>query len=688
MFRICFAFALITCAAALRADGPADNNPDTVRRLPKLGIEVPAEKRAELEAELKALRAEIDRALNFARTARNGAYLASLLPDVEIYYKAVHDALKYQEFFAANELGVATELLKEGRQRAMELAEGKPSWPTQRGLVVKGYVSRIDGSVQPYGLVIPDSWTTAGPHKYRLDFWFHGRGETMSELSFIQGRRKSIGQFAPPDTIVLHPYGRWNNANKFAGETDGFEALDNVQKHYRIDEDRISVRGFSMGGAAAWHFAVHHADRWFAANPGAGFSETPDFLDKFQKETLNPTWWEKKLWHLYDCTDYAANLYNLPTVAYSGEKDNQKQAADIMAAALAKEGMTLTHIIGANEGHKYTKEAAAEVERRVNSLASKGRNLLAFRPQMVTYTLKYNRMNWITIDEMEHHWERARVTTNWAGSEDDGTMEHLELKVENVTALTIDVPAGDWPLYRLSNKVLLSINKHEIKGLTIGTDHSFRASVYKDGTTWKLGPRPSEEGVTRKRHNLQGPVDDAFMDSFIFVRPTGKARHELVEKWTHSEMDRAIEHWRRHFRGEARVKDDTAITDADIAGANLVLWGDPASNAILKRIEAKLPIRWPGDEGAKIDLGEPKFSVENHALILIAPNPLNTNRYVVLNSGFTFRDYAHLNNARQVPMLPDWAVVDLRTPPGYVWPGKVVNAGFFDEKWRLQVLKK
>ena len=42
-------------------------------------------------------------------------------------------------------------------------------------------------------------------------------------------------------------------------------------------------------------------------------------------------------------------------------------------------------------------------------------------------------------------------------------------------------------------------------------------------------------------------------------------------------MDRAIEHWRRHFRGDARVKDDTAITEDDIKSANLILWGDPST---------------------------------------------------------------------------------------------------------------
>jgi len=74
--------------------------------------------------------------------------------------------------------------------------------------------------------------------------------------------------------------------------------------------------------------------------------------------------------------------------------------------------------------------------------------------------------------------------------------------------------------------------------------------------------------------------------------------------------------------------------------------------------------------------------------VLIYPNPLNPKRYVVINSGFTFREYDYLNNARQVPKLPDYAVVDIDTPPSSRRPGKIVTAGFFDEHWDLAAEKK
>ena len=64
-------------------------------------------------------------------------------------------------------------------------------------------------------------------------------------------------------------------------------------------------------------------------------------------------------------------------------------------------------------------------------------------------------------------------------------------------------------------------------------------------------------------------------------------------------------------------------------------------------------------------------------------NPLNADKYIVLNSGFTFREYDYLNNARQVPKLPDYAVIDLNIPVSSRLPGGIATAGFFGERWEL-----
>ena len=677
-----FAAGLAVCllvTISTRADGPADNKAEVVRRVPPEGVQISDAARAELQTGADALGKELD-SLRAALKAKPALF--DLLPDAQIYHKAVDWALRHDEFYSTNEVAVARDLLKRGGERAQALREGKAPWLTQTGLVVRAYQSKIDGSIQPYGLVVPPNFVPGGA-PMRLDFWAHGRGEKLSELSFVDGRHKSPGQFTPAGALVLHLYGRYCNANKLAGEVDLFEALAHAKKYYPVDERRLVVRGFSMGGAACWQFAAHDPGVWAAAAPGAGFSETQDFLKVFQKEVIQPTWFERKLWHLYDCTDYAANFFNLPTVAYSGEADSQKQAADIMAKAIAAEGMQLTHLIGPDKtGHSYHKDSLVEINRRVDAIVALGKHPVPEHVRFTTWTLRYNNSHWVTVDGMEQHWERARVDADI-----DDENDSIKVTTKNVSALTLAMPSGGYP-FQVNRKAKVILDGTKFDAPLAETDRSWKVSFWKEGKRWNMTLPPQVGAIVavkadvgpRKIHGLQGPIDDAFLDSFLMVRPTGTPLNERVGKWATNEMAHAIEHWRRQFRGDARVKDDSAITDADLAAHNLVLWGDPASNKLLARILDRLPVRW---DAQTVRLGTQTFPASEHAPVLVYPNPLNPKKYVVLNSGFTFREYDYLNNARQVPKLPDFAVIDLKVAPGARFPGGIATAGFFGERWEV-----
>ncbi len=655
---------VVVLGACLRvlADGPADNIPEKVRPVPPPGISVPEADRAALLAGLAQLEAAIQPLRSDPKAAPN-------LPDVQIYHNAVRYALQYGEFFNPNELNRARTLLTTGMERAAALARGEAPWLSRSGPTALGYQSRVDGSIQPYGLYIPASYSSTGQGRFRLDTWFHGRGENLSEVNFIAGVQASGGQFVRPDAFVLQPYGRYCCANKLAGETDLLEALDDAKRRFRIDPDRIVMRGFSMGGAACWQVAAHYASDWAAAAPGAGFSETPDFLKVFQRETLKPTWYEQKLWMLYDCPNYSANFYNLPTVAYSGEIDNQKQAADVMEKALASEGISLVHIIGPKTGHSYHPQSIPLINERIDSIASLGRKRVPRRVRLATPTLKYNRQAWVTVDRLGAHWEPATVDAEIAD------LRTIQVKTRNVTALTLAMPSGHCPL-EADREITVQIDGQRLKGEQVLSDRSWVTHLRRSGDLWTKVADTLEPGL-RKVHDLQGPIDDAFTESFMIVRPTGTPLHPGLAKWVDGELAHAITEWRRQFRGEPRIKNDTDIGDADIAAHNLALWGDPGSNRILARIADQLPIKWTA---AGVEVGGKKYPAD-HAPVLIFPNPLNPRHYVVLNSGFTYREYDYLNNARQVPKLPDWAIVDTTSPPNSRYPGKIADAGFFGERW-------
>ncbi|MCC6883660.1 MAG: hypothetical protein IT576_16000, partial [Verrucomicrobiales bacterium] len=158
--------------------------------------------------------------------------------------------------------------------------------------------------------------------------------------------------------------------------------------------------------------------------------------------------------------------------------------------------------------------------------------------------------------------------------------------------------------------------------------------------------------------------------------------NKLVSDWIGGEVDHFRARWKALMRGRFREKESRAVGSPDIENQNLILWGDPSSNEVLRDLLPRLPVKivWTEKE---LTIGGKTYDATTHVPALILPNPLSQERYVVINSGLTFREAHDKTNSQQNPKLPDWAVLDLTQPPDATSPGKVVAAGFFDEQWRF-----
>src|SRR5690606_39603725 len=132
--------------------------------------------------------------------------------------------------------------------------------------------------------------------------------------------------------IQIDVFGRTNNAYRWSGETDVFEALNAVRRLFRIDDRRIVLRGFSMGGAGAWHLGLHYPSEWCSVGPGAGFVDFYDYQKV--KEKLPP--FQDKTLRIYDAIDYVQNAFNVPICTYGGEQDAQLVASTKMVEAAEK----------------------------------------------------------------------------------------------------------------------------------------------------------------------------------------------------------------------------------------------------------------------------------------------------------------------------------------------------------------
>jgi predicted esterase len=661
------ALALFVGPAILAADSPV-----IPRVLPPEGIEISKEDQEKLETRIEKIRE-----LTLARE-KQGKFTLTVGQDadIEIFLLAVEYALEFREFYDPKDVSKATALLDEAEKRVKEVGKEKSPWIDDKtGLIVAGYQPELapDETPQPYGLVIPKGHDFEKPCP--LYVWLHGRGDKQTNLHFIYERMRSAGQIAPPGAIVLHPFGRQCVGFKFAGETDITEAIMDVQDRFNIDPQRVVLIGFSMGGAGAWHYGAHYAADFCAVSPGAGFAETAKYR-QLKPEEFPPTY-EQKLWGLYDVPCYTRNLFNLPTIAYSGENDKQIQAARIMEEAFQAEGQKLEHLIGPGAKHEYEPKTLAKLLARLDGIAKKGHPETPPEVHLQTRTLAYPFMHWVNAERLTEHWLDSRIDAKIVAP------NKIVMSTKNIEALSV------FPYEKMAGvEITIDGDKVSIKApLQLNKDEPAAAYLHRVGGHWtemtKLSTALYKDGY------VHGPIDDAFTGNgkVIVVIPTGKSKHEKVADWVANESDHQIVRWRALMRGELTVKTDKEVLEElaqakeDEPSDNYLLWGDVDSNLLLAKWKKDLPVEWKEKTWS---LGGKSYDTATTVPVLIYPSPIDSTKYVVLNSGLTFREGHDSTNSNQTPKLPDWAALDITVPADANSAGKVLDAGFFDEEWKVK----
>lgn len=601
--------------------------------------------------------------------------------DAQIFVKGVIWALDFGPIDDAK----ARELVQKGIHRARErtelLAAGQQPWTAKRGMTIRGFISDIDGSVQPYGLMVPAGYDPTKPT--RLDVVLHGsRSATgLGELQFLETYDSGdAGDTAPSDVnwIEVHPMGRLGeNAYRFEGETDVDEAIEAVCRDYRVDRSRIVLRGSSLGGVGAWQLGLKRPDRFVAIGPAAGPVDTYEFANSPWKHfvRLDPlTEWQKTTLHLVDAIDYAANARMVPVVAAMGDQDPYYSSHLLIGKAFEREGVPFVGLVDRGAGHAITPQVYQEQLRLLEEHAAKGIDPLPKHVRFVTWTLKFSRCHWLELLGLEAHYQRADIE----GSVDaNGAIRLLEPR--NVTCFALHPPA----VSTTGGEVTIGQTKLTLPPQQKGNLQA--VVIEKSDGTWRYRGLLNDSKLTGKRPGLQGPLDDAFARRFLCVRGTGKAWNPEVAAWAEANLRRFSYEWRRHYRGDLPVKNDTDVTEDDVRRSNLILFGDPGSNRWISQVVPHLPLTWTRDT---LNVGAERHSAAQHGVQLIHPNPLPgaNGRYVVLNSGHTYHDSELRFSYMVFPRLGDWAVFRVGDNSPNAARNQVeetvLNSGFFDEDWQ------
>lgn len=598
-----------------------------------------------------------------------------LLPDVEVYLRGARNIVRFKEYYNKASGQWTLDTLDRGLERANLLAQGQAPWTTlEKGNVLRAYRSVIDDSAQPYGVTYPVGYGKDSKQKWRVDIVLHGRNSTLTEVSFLNSHNGAKKVPADQDWVQIDIFGRGNNAYRWSGETDVFEAMNaffqgeaKAGRGDLPDRRRVVLRGFSMGGAGSWHLGLHHPGSWCVMGPGAGFTTTHGYAWKDKKEL--PDYQERCL-RIYDAIDAVENARMVPIVAYSGGEDAQKLAADNIENRLkALKIDAMTHFVAPGLGHTFPPDWFKKVNAVWSTHAAKGRVEYPRKVSFVTYTTKFTLCDWIDVLALEKHYDKATVD-----AEADG--RDYRVTTKNVRALALAMPTPR------PERIQITID-----GQTLANVDTFPGTVYlrRDSGKWQATSLTNLLAQWAKQpekaQHLQGPIDDAFATGFACVLGSGETFHPATQKFVDAKVNAFKFDWAKHWRGELPTIGDYAVTPNEIKDKHLILFGDPQSNLTLAQILPKLPLKWTKDE---IEFAGKKYATSEHVPVMIFPNPLNPKKYVVLNTGHTIpsEDYAK-TNAMLYPRLGDYAILRMTPTAKNAAAYEVATAGLFDEYWRV-----
>lgn len=177
------------------------------------------------------------------------------LPTLEIRLEWIREAMEKSPAFT--DLESLHGWFEDMEDLARNIDEGKPALFPPGQIVRLAHRSEIDGTLQPYSILVPDAYDQKTP--LPLLVTLHGSGVDERRFIFMMASmyygpktRRMSGEM-----IMLAPKAR-GLSDWYLGDSgqDVIECLNHVKKLYAINTKAIILDGFSMGGYGAWRLAL------------------------------------------------------------------------------------------------------------------------------------------------------------------------------------------------------------------------------------------------------------------------------------------------------------------------------------------------------------------------------------------------------------------------------------------------
>jgi len=448
------------------------------------------------------------------------------------------------------------------------------------GILLGGYRSKVDGTLQPYEITLPEGYDRS--KKWPTLFAIHGTSSHYyySLVALVERGYQPITKW--PMVCVGLDGRAGPTPHGGLADVDFLEVYEQLRQHLGLDTERVYMTGYSRGGMATWYYAVQLPYMFAAVSPCAPFG--------------------------YASTGELANVRHMPVNSYHGVHDPRTANAN---------GPMMIGALNSLEGkgyHMQIRVAGHDLKAGYRDRAFMERLLAVKAPaypkdvEFVCDRPRYSRAYWVNIDRMIDYGRSAHVKVNVVAA------RTIAVNTDNVGALTLDLSGGQ-------------VDKGAPLRIVLNGEE--RSMEYADQLRIQIQPA---DGALVKTPELGGPIGDWMFEKSLIVygtqanENTAAAYKKLAEQIS---TGGTRTRWLYVHDTESQwpIKADSEVTADDVRDANLVLLGGPGANSVSTRIADRLPLKFQSD---RLSVGDVVVNGPDAEVLFIYPNPQNRRRYVVV----------------------------------------------------------
>lgn len=536
----------------------------------------------------------------------------------------------------------------------MEFAEIKSKSDRSMGFHRLAWRDSVDSSPQYCGAFLPEEYDTADAlpmvvilHGYSPQNTPYFRGYDAMRRFELNGVRHGM--------IVIRPHGRGNTGFRGIGEADVIRAVTKACEELKVDESRIYLMGYSMGGAGTWHVGSRHTETFAAIAPIYGgwdyhvWADPNDACD-----------WSERTLSMFESQSsflQAEALHSTPVLVNHGVRDklvdinNSRYAVKL----LQRWGYNVRYWEHPTKGHE--------------NLGNESEVFEWFKQYALIDTPSVVRIRSAHLRDAHAHWievircsEPEKFIRLVAHIPRKGI---IVVKSENAEKIRLTPPVGsiysDSTYQVVWNDVVFNDCRVGSSGEVISFGHENQTTVMKSP-------------------EVEGPLNHVTSTPFVFVYGTASddpLMNAVCRLRAETERDR----WRSWQNVEPRFVADTALTDEQLRALSLCLFGGPEENTVTRQIIGSTPLRI---RKSGISIGSETVGSERAATAMVYPNPFNAGRYVRIWAAVSPEAMytTHLLSDRY-----DYVVADGLEPAGdsmHDAEDLYAAYGFFDNEWKFE----